>query len=104
MKTYVVNYSNEAYLDLKRVFDYVALVQQEPINSHNLIKQIVEATSLLDTFPYKHPEAEYQTISVRYLIVKKHFVFYSIDETNNTVNILRILSCKQDIHSYIKKN
>ena len=47
---------------------------------------------------------KYQTISVRCLIVKKHIVFYSVDETNSVVNILRILSCKQDIYSHIKKN
>lgn len=104
MKKYNIHYSNEAYDDLKNLFRYISFIQQEPIIARNIIKQIIEATNLLDIFPYKHPEMKYQTISARCLIVKKHIVFYSVDETNSVVNILRILSCKQDIYSHIKKN
>ena len=104
MKKYLISYSKEAYDDLKSLYYYISLFHQDHIIAGNIIKQIIEATSLLDIFPYKHPEMEYQTFKVRCLIAKKHIVIYSIDEANDTVNILRILSCKQDIYSYIKKN
>lgn len=104
MKKYTIYFSNETYDDLKSIFNYIALIEREPINAQNLIKQIIEATNLLDTFPYKHPEVKYLNTNMRCLIVKKHIVFYSVDETRMAVNILRILSCKRDIDSYIKKN
>lgn len=104
MKKYSVCYSHEAYDDLKSIFNYIAIVKQEPVNAQKLINIIIETINSLDTFPNKHPEINRQTIHSRCLIVKNHVVFYSVDETNGVVNILRILSCKQDIYSYIKKN
>lgn len=104
MKEYSVCYSDEAYDDLRNIYNYIALIKREHVSARNLINVIVEATCLLNTFPYKHPEVTYQTINARCLIVKNQIVFYSVDETNDVVNVLRILSCKQDIYSYIKKN
>lgn len=53
MKKYNIHYSNEAYDDLKNLFRYISFIQQEPIIARNIIKQIIEATNLLDIFPYK---------------------------------------------------
>ena len=105
MKKYKVFYSNESLEDLKAIYNYIALVQLEPENAKILVSSIRDRISSLDEFPLRNPGVQWQhsiVNNLRFVVVKKHIVFYFVNEEKSVVNIVRIFSSKRDI-SAIKK-
>ena len=93
MKKYQINYSDEAIADLL-----------EPANAVNLVNAIKDAIRSLDIFPFRHQQVEWlpwKEKGMRYLISKKHVIFYFVNESNNSVSISRIFSCKRNIPAII---
>ncbi len=101
---YEIVYSNESLEDLFKIYDYIANVQNEKTNALNLIDAIRNGIKKLDALPLRHPVVNFspwKNIGVRYLIIKKHIIFYFVNEKENIVNIIRIFSSKQDIENII---
>lgn len=102
---YKINYSNEAINDLIQIHDYIANVANEPKNANDLINDIRNAIKLLDTFPLRFPVVSFspwKALNMRYFTIKKQIIFYLVNESNLTVNIVRIFSSKRDINKIFK--
>ena len=105
MKTYSVNYSNEAVKDLLNIYDYITNDLLEPTNAINIINEIREHIRSLNQMPFRHPLvpwSPWDKIGMRHFSTKKQIVFYLVDEKNSKVVIVRILSCKRDIPRILK--
>ncbi|MBR6410784.1 MAG: type II toxin-antitoxin system RelE/ParE family toxin [Clostridia bacterium] len=101
---YKIRYSNEAISDLESIYSYIAVEQLEPASAANLIHTIRDSVRTLNIFPSRHPLmafSPWKEAGMRYLIVKKHAVFYFVNEDTQTVTISRILSCKRNIPSIL---
>ncbi len=102
---YKINYSNEAINDLIQIHDYIANEANEPKNANDLINDIRNAIRLLDTFPLRFPVVSFspwKTLNMRYFNIKNQIIFYLVNESNLTVNIVRIYSSKRDINKILK--
>ena len=100
---YKIIYSSESVEDLFKIYDYISNVQNEPGNALKLIDTIRNGINKLDVLPLRHPVVSFspwKEIGIRYL-VKKHIIFYHVNEKKNTVNIIRIFSSKQDIKNIL---
>ena len=99
-------YSTESLNDLLQIYDYIANIEKEPINALKLVDTIRNAINKLDIFPLRHSFVSFspwKEIGIRYLCIKNHIVFYFVNEKDNIVNIIRILSSRQDIKNIINK-
>ena len=100
--TYSIEYTNKSIDDLINIYNYIAYETNEIINAKNLICKIKSEINLLKVFPYRFPVVSFspfKDINMRYFCVKKHIIFYLINEKNTTINIIRILSSKQNIEN-----
>ena len=102
---YKINYSNEAINDLIQIHDYIANEANEPKNANDLINDIRNTIRLLDTFPLRFPVVSFspwKALNMRYFTIKNQIIFYLVNESNLTVNIVRIYSSKRDINKILK--
>jgi len=102
---YKINYSNEAINDLIQIHDYIANEANEPKNANDLINDIRNAIKLLDTFPLRFPVVSFspwKALNMRYFTIINQNIFYLVNESNLTVNIVRIYSSKRDINKIFK--
>ena len=102
---YKINFSNEEINDLIQIHDYIANVANEPKNANDLINDIRNAIKLLDTFPLRFPVVSFspwKALNMRYFTIKNQIIFYLVNESNLTVNIVRIFSSKRDINKIFK--
>ena len=105
MKTYTVKYSNEAIDDLIVIYNYIAYEQLEPNNAANLINAIRKQVRSLKEMPLRNPSvcwSPWDKLGMRHFSIKKHIVFYLVDEEQSNVIVVRILSCRMNIPSILK--
>ena len=106
MKEFEIYYTDEAIEDLKAIYQYIATIENEPINALNLVNAIREAINSLNIFPLRYPEVRWspwKEIGMRNMVIKKHIVFYQVNELESVINIVRIMSCRRDIPANIKE-
>lgn len=102
---YKINYSNEAINDLIQIHEYIANEANEPKNANDLINDIRNAIRLLDNFSLKFPIVSFspwKTLNMKYFTIKNQIIFFLVNESNLTVNIVRIYSSKHDINIILK--
>ena len=103
--SYSVRYSSVAADDLFLIYEYVALELSEPQTALNLYKDIAAAVDSLADFPLRHPLFEdepWRSRGLRKMTVKNFLVFYTADEENLFVNIIRIMYGARDISEQLK--
>ena len=97
---YIIRYTDEAINDLFVIYNYIANYAKELLNALRLVNEIRNSIYKLRDFPYKNPEIPKQLLGrsdIRYMVVKRHIVVYSIDDNEMVVNILRIFNSRRDI-------
>ena len=105
MDKYIVNLTNEAFEDLKSIYNYIAITNSDSLNAAKVIKAIRNEINKLTTFPLRYPVFEFHPwdkVGLRYINIKSYLVLYLTDETNQVVNVLRIFHSKQDITKSFK--
>ena len=89
---YRLQYAQSAERDLQAIFDYLAEYDRSTAISY--LGGIEESILRLRDFPELGHQAYYpelQMQGIRILPVEKYLVFYEIQDTENTVNIIRVL-------------
>jgi len=106
MKKYKVFLSTPANYDLIDIFDYIAVELSEPITADRLIDKLETAITRLGDMPFRHPvvsEKPYSRYGMRRLYVENYTVFYIINNSAKTVNIVRILYSRRDWEKLIER-
>lgn len=80
--------------DIIRNTDYIAFDKKSPETARKLIRDMRKQIARLETYPQRHEFDEDEELSV--LQVRKHYyknykIFYTVDEKENKVYILRVL-------------
>lgn len=95
-----VAYSSEARQDLRDIYEYIAYELLEPDTAAGQTNRIMKAARSLEQMPMRHrlyEEEPWHSQGLRFLPVDNYLIFYLPDETNNIVNMIRIMYGGRDV-------
>lgn len=95
-----VIYTEQAELDLRNIFEYIAYVLLAPEAARNQSKRIMDAITNLDKMPFRHQRYEkepWHSKGMRFIPVDNYLIFFFILESKNTVAVVRIMYGGRDI-------
>ena len=95
-----VVYSSEARQDLRDIYEYIAYELLEPDTVAGQTNRIMKAARSLEQMPMRHrlyEEEPWHSQGLRFFPVDNYLIFYLPDETNNIVNIIRIMYGGRDV-------
>lgn len=95
--SYTINLTAPALLDIKKALTYITLNLQNKTAADNLYITINSKINNLPNFPNKYPlvtdpKLLYQQI--RYIPVDNYLIFYSVNESEQQIQILRFYTLK----------
>ena len=96
--SYTVTISSQADNDIRAIYEYIAFTLMSPENADAQISRFKNRIESLDNMPKRFPI--YKN-SIRYMPVDNYLVFYSVDENQKTVSILRVMYGKRDVKNNI---
>ncbi|MBQ7100434.1 MAG: type II toxin-antitoxin system RelE/ParE family toxin [Clostridia bacterium] len=102
---YTVNLSPEAVKDINGIFEYIAVALGEKETAVNMINLIEKKILSLDEMLGRHKvynDEPWKSRGVHIMPVKKYLVFYVVDESNNSVNVFRVIYGSRDIEKILK--
>ncbi len=90
--------------DMLEIIKYISEELESPVAANNLAVDFINAAERICEFPYankvytpiKPLEYEYRRI-----IVKNHLMFYTVDEQNKMVTIMRVIYARRDIENQL---
>ena len=88
--------------DIKSILDYITI--DNPSAAYDLIEKIDETISALSLFPYAGSipnDLNLKSKNYRMLIIDSYIVFYIVSEQSTTVEIMRVLSGKQNYNNLL---
>ena len=105
--SYTINITAPALLDIKKALTYITLNLQNKTSADNLYITINSKINNLPNFPNKYPlvtdpKLLYQQI--RYIPVDNYLIFYSVNESEQQIQILRFLYAKSNWPAILKRN
>lgn len=95
-----VVYSSEARQDLRDIYEYIAYELLEPDTAAGQTNRIMKAARSLEQMPMRHrlyEEEPWHSQGLRFFPVDNYLIFFLPDETNNIVNIIRIMYGGRDV-------
>lgn len=105
--SYTINLTAPALLDIQKALTYITLNLQNKTAADNLYITINSKINNLPNFPNKYPLVNdpkllYQQI--RYIPVDNYLIFYSVNESEQQIQILRFLYAKSNWLAILKRN
>jgi toxin ParE1/3/4 len=92
--TYDVKIADQALLDLKSIYEYIANVLMEPVIAEKQYSRIEKAAYSLDHMPerFRRYEKEpWRSSNLRVMPVDNYIVFYIVDNEKSAVTVIRIV-------------
>ena len=104
MKKYKVVITDEALLDMEKIYEYIALTLCAPENAIGQYNRIADAIMTLETMPDRFAkfdcEPEY-TQGIRRMIVDNFLVCYLVD--TKVVTVINVMYGAADVHARLQK-
>ncbi len=104
---YRVEVSEQAYSDLRCIFEYIAIELGSPQTATGLLSRLEESITGLMQFPKRFRTYEnepWYSRGLRIMPVDNFCVFYIPDESDNKVTIIRIMYGGRDIDYELRKS
>lgn len=101
---YQVNLTAAATTDLQQIYTYISKQLLEQEAAKRLLLRLKEAASSLSIMPQRHALVIDNYLAkrgVHKLLVDRYLIFYTIQEKEHTVTILRILYAKRNWQSIV---
>ena len=102
-----VKLSEQAYIDLRGIFEYIAFELQSPENASRQLDHLEEQILSLDTMPQRYRQYEkepWKTRGLRILPVDNYVVLYIPDSDKKIVTILRVMYTGRDIDNQLNSH
>ena len=96
---YQIRITRIAEQDLNDAADYIEFVLKNPIAADRLFDLAEEAISSLSQLPHIHPLVDDPVLrawGIRYITVNNYLAFYTIDDSQSVVFIIRFLYGKRN--------
>ena len=93
-----------AHSDLRGILRYITDTLKEPVTAKRIYTSIKEKINGLDRLPHRNPLVRDDTLSscgIRWMPAENYTVFYTIDDENLKVHILRILHNRREWQSLL---
>ncbi len=92
MSNYRIRLSPRARDNIIDIGDYISHTILEPLTSKRFIKDMKHSILSLRQFPYRYPtiNPNDNRLDIRCMPFKNFYIFYTIDDTTQTVTILRV--------------
>ena len=90
--------------DMLEIVKYISEKLKNPVAAQNLAEEFISSAERICEFPYSNKvytpikplEMEYRRI-----IVNNYLMFYTVDEPNKTVTVMRVIYARRDIEKQI---
>jgi len=91
---YSVNITDLAEDDILATVKYISSALKNLIAANNLLDEIERHEKILEEMPNIYPFVKDEYLSqkgIKYVTIKNYLMFYTIDENNKIVNVIRFL-------------
>ena len=95
-----VEVSEQAEVDLRRIFEYIAFELQSPDNADRQLARLEKQILSLEEMPERHHrygKEPWHSRGLRFVPVDNYVVFYIADVDNQLVTIIRVIYGRRDI-------
>jgi len=92
--SYSLSITDLAEEDILASVTYIADVFKNPVAANNLLDEIESCEKILEETPNIYPFVRDEYLArkgVRYAVIKNYLLFYTVDEDDKTVNVVRFL-------------
>ena len=90
--------------DMIEIVKYIANELKNPVAAQNLADEFISSAQRICEFPYSnnvYTPIKPLDMEYRRIIVNNYLMFYTVDETNKTVTIMRVIYAKRDIEKQL---
>nr|WP_248628483.1 type II toxin-antitoxin system RelE/ParE family toxin [Enterococcus cecorum] len=97
---YQVNVSKRAENDLRNIYSYISVQLCAPTAARKQLNQLLDAIGSLEYFPErykKYDEEPWKSRGLRTLAINNYQILYTVNLSNDTVNILAIIYTGRDL-------
>jgi toxin ParE1/3/4 len=104
MKGYALVITEAAEADLDGIADYFSYELKEPIAALHQLARIEEAMTTLEELPERHgivQDKYLESKGIRKLLMDNYLIFYTVNKSINTINIVRVLHGRRDWESIL---
>ena len=104
---YFVKITDIAEEDILSTVKYIADVLKAPIAANNLLDEIEKQEEILGHTPKIYPFAPDYYLAekgIRFVMIKNYIMFYTINEEEKTVTIIRFLYGRRDWKNILQNN
>lgn len=105
--SYTINLTAPALLDIQQALTYIVLNLQNKTAADNLYIIINSKINNLPNFPNKYPlvtDPKLLHQQIRYIPVDNYLIFYSVNESEQQIDVLRFLYAKSNWLAILKHN
>ena len=102
--SYTLHITRAAEQDIGDAADYIEVVLKNPDAADRLLDAVTEIVSALAISPEIYPVVDDPVLrswGIRFITVKNYLAFYTIDDENRTIYIVRFLYNKRDWHTIL---
>ncbi|MDR1421233.1 MAG: type II toxin-antitoxin system RelE/ParE family toxin [Treponema sp.] len=104
---YSVHITDAAEEDILTTVKYIADILKAPVAANNLLDEIEKYENLLGDTPNMFsfvPDEYLRTRGIKYVTVKKYMMFFTIDEDERIVSVIRFLYGPMDWKRILETN
>ena len=104
--SFAVQYAARARQDLRNIYAYIAYDLLAPEAAERQARRIMKEIEALHEMPMRYrlyDEEPWRSQGIRFFPVDKYLIFYLPDETQNTVNIVRIIYGGRDMQKQLEE-
>lgn len=102
-----VQISEQAEMDLRGIFEYIAFVLLAPENAAGQLDRLEDAISKLDNMPEKYHRYEtepWRSRGLRVFPVDHYLVFYIPNMETEVVTVIRVMHGGRDVDKELKRH
>lgn len=103
---YKVVLTKQADMDLRNIYEYIALTMLSPIVAGKQLDKIEKAINSLDEIPYRFKLFEkepWHSRGLRQLTIDNFIIFYIPRDEDKSLTIIRVLYSGRDIDNQLKE-
>lgn len=104
MMKYNLVIAEAAEADINGIADYISYELKEPNTALKQLARIQEAMATLEELPERHSLVQDEYLAakgIRKLPIDNYLLFYTVNKSANTVNIVRVLHGRRDWESIL---
>jgi len=104
---YSLNITDIAEEDILNTVTYIADELKAPAAAHNLLDEIERHEEILEYTPNIYPFVPDEYLAqggLRFVMIKNYLMFYTVNEDEKTVTVIRFLYGRRDWMNILKTN